>query len=87
MEKIFYNLEMAKAIRNIKPPVKGLIVDIKALPQFIAVTVYEENIMEYSDSQRENIMEYLLMVRDVIDSYGVRCELNGVKYLPGRKHF
>jgi hypothetical protein len=87
MEKIFYNLEMARAIRNIKPPVKGLIVDIKALPQFIAVTVYEENIMEYSDSQRENIMEYLLMVRDVIDSYGVRCELNGVKYLPGRKHF
>lgn len=78
---------MARAIRNIKPPVKGLIVDIKALPQFIAVTVYEENIMEYSDSQRENIMEYLLMVRDVIDSYGVRCELNGVKYLPGRKHF
>ena len=87
MAKIFYNLEMARAIRNIKPPVKGLIVDIKALPQFIAVTVYEENIMEYSDSQRENIMEYLLMMRDVIDSYGVRCELNGVKYLPGRKHF
>ena len=78
---------MARAIRNIKPPVKGLVMDIKAMPEFIAVTVYEENIMEYSDNQREHIMEYLLMVRDVIASYGVRCELNGVKYLPGRKHF
>ena len=78
---------MAAAVRNIKPPVKGLVMDIKGMPNYLAVTVYEENIMEYSDSQREAIMEYLLMVRDVIASYGVRCEVMGVKYLPGRKHF
>ena len=87
MERIFYNVDMAKAIRRLKPPVKGLIMDIKAMPNFIGVTVYEENIMEYSESEREAIMKYLLMVRDVIKSYGTPCELNGVKYVAGRKHF
>jgi hypothetical protein len=80
MEKIYYNVEMAKAIRKIKKPVKGLVMDIRGLPQFLAVAVYEENIMEYNDSQREAIMTYLLLVKDVIESFGVRCEIVGLKY-------
>jgi len=41
--------------------------------------VYESNIMEYNDSQREQIMNYLLMVRKIIMSYGTPCEIEGVK--------
>jgi hypothetical protein len=75
-------MDMARAIRKIKKPVKGLVMDIKGLPNFLAVTVYEENILEYNDNQREAIMGYLILVRDVIRSYNVPCELNGEKYLP-----
>lgn len=75
--RIFYNLDMAKNIRKIKKPYKDLIVDVMARPNYLALVVYEENIMQYEVDQRVNIMEYLLMMREVIESYGVRCELEG----------
>ena len=73
---------MAKAIRRIKKPVPNLVMDVKALPDFLALTVYEENIMEYSDEQRAAIMNYLVLCRELILSYGVPCELNGETYMP-----
>lgn len=76
---------MAQAVRRIKQPVKGLVMDIRGLPQFLAVSVYEENVMEYNDGQREAIMEYLIMVREVIRSYGVPCEIQGFSYNKDRK--
>lgn len=85
MEKIRYDIEMAKAVRRIKKPVKGLVMDIRGLPDFLAVSVYEENIMEYNETQRMAIMEYLIVVRDLIRSYGVPCEIQGFKYNKDRK--
>jgi hypothetical protein len=82
MARIRYDLEMARAVRTIKQPVKGLVMDVKALPDFLALTVYEENIMEYADEQRAAIMDYLKTVRNLIKSYGVPCELNGETYIP-----
>ena len=75
--RIFYNYDMAKAVRKIKKPYKDLIVDVKARPNYLALTIYEDNIMQYEVDQRVNIMEYLMMMRSVIQSYGVRCELEG----------
>jgi predicted methyltransferase len=80
MEKITYTVDMAKRVRHIKPPVKNLILDIRARPNYLALTVYESNIMEYSESQRMAIMEYLLTIRKLIQSYGTPCELEGMKY-------
>ena len=71
---------MAKKIRDIKVPVKGLVLDVRARPNYLALTVYESNIMEYSESQRMQLMEYLLMVRKLIMSYGTPCEIEGMKY-------
>jgi hypothetical protein len=71
---------MAKKIRELKVPVKGLIVDIRARPNYLALTVYESNIMEYSESQREQVMQHLLLVRKLIQSYGTPCEIEGMKY-------
>jgi hypothetical protein len=85
MARIIYSLDMAQAVRRIKQPVKGLVMDIRGLPQFLAVSVYEENIMEYNDGQREAIMEYLIMVREVIRSYGVPCEIQGFSYNKDRR--
>jgi hypothetical protein len=78
MAKIQYTIEMAKKIREIKCPVKHLKMDIRARPNYLAVTVYEENVMEYSESQRFQLMEYLLLVRQLIMAYGTPCEIEGI---------
>ena len=80
MEKIQYTVDMAKKIRGIKPPVKNLTLDIRARSNYLALTVYESNIMEYNESQRMQVMEYLLLVRNLIQSYGTPCEIEGMKY-------
>ena len=71
---------MAKAIRKVKMPVKHLKMDVRARPNYLALTVYEENIMEYEENKRMQIMEYLLLCKQLIESYGVRCEIEGIKY-------
>ncbi|MEI7999569.1 MAG: hypothetical protein WCH62_08715 [Candidatus Omnitrophota bacterium] len=80
MAKISYTVEMAKKIRDMKPPVKNLLLDVRARPNYLALTVYESNIMEYSSDQRQDIMAYLLLIRDFIMSYGTPCEIEGMKY-------
>jgi len=80
MAKIRYTVEMAKKIRQIKVPVKNLMMDIRARPNYLAITVYESNIMEMNESQRFQVMEYLLLVRQLIMSYGTPCEIEGMKY-------
>ena len=85
MEKITYTIDMAKKIREIKVPVRGLKMDIRARPNYLAVTVYEENVMEYNESQRMALMEYLLKIRDLIMSYGTPCEIEGIKYSNGSR--
>jgi hypothetical protein len=85
MEKIFYNIEMAKALRKIKVPVKRFKMDVRARPNYLALTVYEENVMEYNESQRMQIMEYLVLCRQLIESYGVQCEIEGIKYAKSKK--
>lgn len=80
MEQVFYTKEMAKAIREIKPPYPGIKLDIRRRPNYIALTVHEDNIMEFSQEKRMNIMEYLLQIREMIQNFGVRCEIEGIKY-------
>lgn len=77
MAKISYTLEMARGVRQIKVPVKNLLMDLRARPNYLAVTVYEDNVMEMTESQRFQVMEYLLLVRDLISSYGTPCEIEG----------
>jgi hypothetical protein len=79
MARIRYTVDMAKKIRDIKCPVKGLKMDVRARPNYLALTVYEENVMEYNESQRMQLMEYLLLVRQLIISYGSPCEIEGIK--------
>ena len=85
MAKIKYTIDMAKKIRDIKVPVKGLKLDIRARPNYLALTVYESNIMEYNENQRMAIMDYLLLARKLIMSYGTPCEIEGIKYTDEQK--
>lgn len=74
-----YTKEVARKVREIKPPypVHFSIVD---RGNFLSIMVYEKEIMEFDVDKRVLIMEYLLKVRDIIQSYGIRCELEGFKY-------
>ena len=80
MQKIKYTKEIARKIREIKPPVKNLVLDVRSRPNYLALTVYESNIMEYNEVDRMAIMDYLLLVRQIIQSFGIPCELEGMKY-------
>lgn len=81
MDQILYTKEMAKAIREVKPPFTGIKLDIRKRPNYIALTVHEDNIMEFSESKRMQIMEYLIQVRTMVQNFGVRCEIEGIKYV------
>jgi predicted methyltransferase len=80
MQRPRYTKEMAKKIRQVKPPVRNLLLDIRDRPNYLALTVYESNIMEYNETDRMAIMDYLLLVRQLIMSFGIPCELEGMKY-------
>jgi len=84
MVQVLYN-DIAKAIRQLKPPVKNLTVDIVTHPDFLSLRVYENEVMEYEINQRADIMQYLLMMRDVVQAFGVRCEIDGDKNVPRKK--
>ena len=77
MASIKYTVEMAKKIREIKVPVKGLKMEIRARPNYLAITIFEDNVMEYNESQRMQLMEYLLLVRQLVMAYGTPCEIEG----------
>lgn len=80
MAQVSYT-DIAKAIRQVKCPVKQLTVDIVKHPDYLSLRVYEGEVMEYEITAREAIMKYLLLMRDVVQSYGVRCEIEGARYV------
>jgi len=75
---VFYNKEMAKKIRELKSPARDLKMDIVKYPDFLAIRLYEDNFIQYDGSLKMQIIEYIEMVKRVVESFGVRCELEGV---------
>ena len=75
---VFYNKEMSNAVRGIKKPVSDLQMDIVQYTEFLCLRLYEDNFAKYSGNRKEMVIDYLEKVKKVIESYGVRCELEGV---------
>ena len=74
---VFYTIEMAKAVREIAKP-NLLLMDIAQYPDFLAVRLYEDNFIQFDGSAKERVIDYVMKVKKLIESYGVRCELEGV---------
>ncbi len=74
---VFYTKEMALKIRDIRKPVNDLQMDIVEYPDFLAIRLYEDNYLQYDGSAKEKIIDYVEKVKRLIESYGVRCELEG----------
>lgn len=79
---VFYNKEMAKKVRELNNPAKDLQMDIVKYPDFLAIRLYEDNFKKYDGSLKMRVIEYIEMVKRVIESFGVRCELEGA---PGER--
>jgi hypothetical protein len=74
---VFYNEEMKKKLREIKKPML-LMMDIVKDPEFLALRLYEDNFIQFTGSKKEEVIDYVMKVKKMIESYGVRCELEGV---------
>jgi len=75
---VFYTKEMSSKIRELKKPVPDLMLDIVQYPEFLAVRLYEDNFVQYEGIKKEQVIDYVGKVKNLIESYGVRCELEGV---------
>ena len=74
---VFYTPEMAKKIRQLNKPVNDLKMNIVKYPEFLAIRLYEDNFMQYDGTAKMRVIEYVETVKKIIESYGVRCELEG----------
>lgn len=74
---VFYTKEMAKKVRALSSPTRDLQMDIVKYPEFLAIRLYEDNFSQYDGSMKLRVIDYIEMVKKVLESYGVRVELEG----------
>jgi len=74
---VFYTDEMKKKVRELKQPML-LLMDIAMYPDFLAIRLYEDNFIQFDGIEKEKVIDYVMKVKQLIESYGVRCELEGV---------
>ena len=74
---VFYTEEMKKKVWEIPKPAL-LLMDIVKYPDFLALRLYEDNFLQFDGIKKEIVIDYVNKVKQLIESYGVRCELEGV---------
>ena len=74
---VFYTDEMKKRVWEIPKPAM-LLMDIVKYPDFLALRLYEDNFIQFDGTKKEIVIDYVSKVKKLIESYGVRCELEGV---------
>lgn len=74
---VFYNDEMRRKLREIKKPLL-LMMDVVKYPEFLALRLYEDNFIQFAGIEKEKVIDYVSKAKRMIESYGVRCELEGV---------
>ena len=73
---VFYTEEMKKAVHQVKKPAM-LLMDIVMYPDFLALRLYEDNFLQFEGTKKEIVIDYVSKVKKLIESYGVRCEMEG----------
>jgi hypothetical protein len=74
---VFYNKEMALGVRALKKDFPSLQMDIVQYPEFLAIRLYEDNFIQFDGLKKEMVIDCVTKVKKLIESYGVRCELEG----------
>jgi hypothetical protein len=73
---VFYTEEMKKAVHQIKKP-SMLLMDVVMYPDFLTLRLYEDNFIQFEGTKKEMVIDYVSKVKRLLESYGVRCELEG----------
>ncbi len=73
---VFYTEEMKKAVHQVKKP-QMLLMDIVMYPEFLALRLYEDNFLQFEGTKKEMVIDYVGKIKRLLESYGVRCELEG----------
>jgi len=73
---VFYTEEMKKAVHQVKKP-SMLLMDIVMYPDFLALRLYEDNFLQFDGIKKEMVIDYVTKIKRLLESYGVRCELEG----------
>ena len=74
---VFYNKEMAMKVRQLKKDLPSLKLDIVEYPEFLAIRLYEDNFIQFDGIKKEMVIDCVDKIKKMIESYGVRCELEG----------
>ena len=75
-KQVFYNEEMKNRVREIKKPM-FLLLDVVKYPDFLALRLYEDNFIQFEGIEKEKVIDYVSKVKKLLESYGVRIELEG----------
>lgn len=77
---------MLIAARSVKPPYTGLAIDFVEFPDYLAIRIYENQIMALPEGEKVSVMEYLHKLRDVLILMGAtKVYFDGVKGDPPGK--
>ena len=80
MARLRYTKEIAQKVREIKPPYPGISFDIIDRKEYVSIRIREDILMNLSDEKQVGAMEYLFKVKLLIESYGITCDVEGLKY-------
>lgn len=83
IEGKYYTFEMARAQRKIKKPFT-FTMDVAEDDTGLNLLVYESEVRNMNDSERQQMMKYLLEVAYLLESYGPKVNIEGVKGAPQR---
>ncbi len=73
---VFYNAEMKKRLRELPKPM-FLLMDVVQYPEFLALRLYEDNFIQFDGIEKEKVIDYVTKAKKLLESYGVRVELEG----------
>jgi hypothetical protein len=80
---LIYDPLVYKILKEHKPPY-NIIVDLVEMPNFIALRVYENEVMSLSKERQMTVMEYLYKLKGMVEQFGYTCDLQGVPGDPPR---
>jgi hypothetical protein len=73
---VFYNADMKKKLRELNKPM-FLLMDVVQYPEFLALRLYEDNFIQFDGIEKEKVIDYVSKAKKLLESYGVRVELEG----------
>lgn len=80
---MIYDPLVYKILKDNKPPY-NIVVDLVEMPNFIALRVYENEVMSLSNEKQMIVMEYLIKLKGIVEQFGYTCDIQGSRGDPPR---